>query len=189
MRAIVIAGLLAAVAIAGGTALAQGSGGGGGGRDKGKAPPRPPAPIMRCADLAIGDYAVGALAPNATPLAPGEVSVRYEVRNAGGAAYVAQDAAQQWLSLEYTTPGGPQQVYQAPLPPPAEFAAPASTTSDGGRPGSVSLGPGQSWRGYLRAVVPAEAARRPLRIRLTYAPRRGPVQDCDMDNNTASIQR
>ncbi len=183
MRAILIAGLLTVAAIAGGDAIAQGN------REKGKAPPRPPAPIARCADLAIGDYAVGAIAPNGAPLTAEEVGIRYEIRNAGGAAYLASDAAQQWVAIEYTTPGGAQQVVQMPLPPPAELAAAASATTDAGRPGTVSLSPGASWRGYLRATVPPEAARRPLRLRLGYAPRRGPVQDCDLDNNTAPIYR
>lgn len=183
MRAILIAGLLTVAAVAGGEAIAQGS------REKGKAPPRPQAPIMRCADLAIGDYAVGAIAPDTEPLSDGEVAIRYEVRNAGGAPYLAQDSAQQWLAIEFTSPDGARQVVQAPLPPPPELAAAASATSDAGRPGTVSLAPGASWRGYLRAMLPPEAARRPLRLRLGYAPRRGPVQDCDLDNNTAPIFR
>jgi|CXWL01.1.fsa_nt_gi hypothetical protein len=187
MRSVLIAGLLVAASIVGSTALAQG-GGGGQGKDKNRRPPPPP--IARCADLAIGDYTIGALAPDAPPLAEGEVAVRWEVRNAGGAPYVSSDGTQQWLALEYTTPGGPQRITLNPLPPTANGAAPVVANPNSViRAEPITLGPGQSWRGYLRATLPAEAARRPLRLKLDYAPRRGPVQDCDMDNNTAPILR
>lgn len=169
MRAIFLAGLLVAGAAFGGQALAQG------GREK-ERPRPPPPPIMRCADLAIGDYTIGAVAPDTPPLAEGEVSVRWEVRNAGGAPYQGAAATSQWLSLEYTTPGGPQQIAMNPLPPAAT-------------PGVVTLGPGGSWRGFLRATVPAEASRRPLRLRLNYAQTYGVANDCDMDNNTAPLLR
>lgn len=180
MRAVLIAGLLVVAAL-GGEALAQGGGqGGGNAKDKQHRPPPPPPP--RCADLALGDYTLLPAAPDGAPLGANEIAVRWEVRNAGTGAYQSVGASQ-WLALEYVMPGGPQQIATNPLPPqPSGAAAPSQTSG-------VTLTPGANWRGVLRATLPAEAARRPLRLRLAYAPYRGPGNDCDMNNNTARIVR
>lgn len=155
-------------------AMAQQSGGKGKDKDKQRPPPPPP---VRCPDLALATYQFVSEVPGAAPLADGEVAILYDVRNSGSAPYTAT-AAGQSLTFEYTTPGGPQQIASVTIP-----------GSDQATTGAVQLGQGQSWRGYLRTALSAEARRRPLRLRINYATDayHRPANDCDTGNNEAVV--
>jgi len=147
--------------------------------------PPPPPPIPRCADLAVTTLGFTTTVPG-TPLAAGEVALQYDVHNAGTSMYVASGGASQSLSLEYTTPGGTHQVATATLPPQGTGATAASA-------GGVSLAQGQSWRGYMRMTLPAEARRWPLRLKLSFAQSNSPyaarISDCDLDNDQVVVPR
>jgi hypothetical protein len=148
--------------------------------------PPPPPPIPRCADLAVTTLGFTTTVPGGTPLAAGEVALQYDVHNAGTSMYVAPGGASQSLSLEYTTPGGTHQVATATLPPQATGTTAASA-------GGVSLAQGQSWRGYMRMTLPAEARRWPLRLKLSFAQSNSPyaarISDCDPDNDEVVVPR
>jgi hypothetical protein len=146
----------------------------------------PPPPIPRCADLAVTTLGFASSIPGSAPLAAGEVALQYDVHNAGTSMYVAPGGASQSLSLEYTTPSGTHQVASAALP---QRAAGATAASAGG----VSLAQGQSWRGYMRMTLPAEARRWPLRLKLSFAQSNSPyaarISDCDPDNDEVVVPR
>ncbi len=208
MRKAVIAVLLALVAFNGAfvvaDALAQsqgggrgGGGGGNGGSGKTKVRPPPPPPA-RCPDLALATYAIVPTIPGAAPLAENEIAVQWNVHNAGTATYDAAGADQQSLSLEYSAPSGVHQIatiFVPAAPAPAATATPASTSAapPAATPpaGPVSLAQGQSWRGYMRAVVPAEAQHRMLRLKLNYTGdwRYASPNDCDTGNNEIELRR
>jgi hypothetical protein len=140
-------------------------------------PPPPPAP--RCPDLGVGTTAFVAELPGQAPLAEGEVAVTWQVRNDGNTPFGAQRVEDQMVALEYTTAAGATRL----------AAVPAITTLN--EEGIVYLSYGHSVRGAIRAVVPAEAAGRRLRLRLVYASegtRRG-IPDCNEANNTVNLQR
>lgn len=146
----------------------------------------PPPPIPRCADLAVTTLGFATSIPGAPPLAAGEVALQYDVHNAGTSMYVAPGGASQSLSLEYTTPSGTRQVATIPLPPQAAGATAASAAG-------VTLAQGQSWRGYMRMMLPMEARRWPLRLRLNFAQSSSPyaarISDCDPDNDQVVVSR
>lgn len=149
------------------------------GKAKGKDKERPPPPpLVRCPDLALATYQFVTTVPNAAPLGEGEVALLYDVRNSGSAPYAASPTGQT-LTFEYTSPGGTTQIAQIPIPD-------ASQAVDG----AVLLGQGQSWRGYLRANLPPEARRRPLRLRISYASDiyHRATNDCDTGNNEAVVR-
>jgi hypothetical protein len=171
MRKALILGL-ACLALSGGVALAQQ-----GGREK-QRPPPPRPPVARCPDLALGAYAYVSAVPGGDPLAPDEVALQWNVSNGGNAPYAARSAEAQSLSLEYISAGGVQQLAATPIPQQSDAAS------------GVSLGQGQSWRGYLRAHMPPEARRRTLRLRIAYGgDGRLPPNDCDTANNEVVITR
>lgn len=164
----------AIVTVASNPAMAQQSGGKG--KDKNERAPPPPPP--RCPDLALATYQFVSEVPGGPPLGADEVAILYDVRNSGSAPY-AGTAQGQSLTFEYTTPGGPQQIASVTIP-----------TSDQASSSPVQLNQGQSWRGYLRTAMPAEARRRPLRLRIDYATDRyhRPANDCDTGNNEAVVR-
>jgi hypothetical protein len=182
MRKAVMACLIGLAAINGAfvtsQALAQQ---GQGQKQKQGAPPtaRPQPPIPRCPDLGVGTTAFVTEVPGGPPLATGEIAVSWSVRNDGNAMFAAARPEDTSVALEYTSPAGATRL----------AAVPAITIVD--EEGHVRLTYGQSVRGLIRAVVPAEAAGRRLRLRLVYASegaRRG-IPDCNEANNTVTLQR
>lgn len=140
-------------------------------------PPQPPPP--RCPDLGVGTTAFVAELPGQAPLADGEVAITWQVRNDGNTPFGAQNIEDQVVALEYTTAAGATRL----------AAVPAITTRN--EDGFVYLSYGHSVRGAIRAVVPAEAAGRRLRLRLVYSSegtRRG-IPDCNEANNVVNLQR
>lgn len=143
-----------------------------------RAPAPPPRPLPRCPDLAVGAYAYVTAIPGADPLAADEVALQWSVSNGGNAPYLAQSAQAQTLMLEYSSAGGVQQVAATPIPQQVDPAT------------GVTLGQGQSWRGYMRAQLTPEARRRTLRLRIAYAgDGRTLANDCDTGNNEVQITR
>jgi hypothetical protein len=183
MRKTVVACLIGLAAINGAfvtsQALAQQ---GQGQRQKQKqaaSPTRPQPPVPRCPDLGVGTTAFISEVPGGPPLAQGEIAVTLQVRNDGNAMFAAARPDDTSVALEYTSPAGATRL----------AAVPAITIVD--EEGHVRLTYGQSVRGLIRAVVPAEAAGRRLRLRLVYAnegSRRG-IPDCNEANNTVTLQR
>lgn len=174
MRKALILGLVC-VALTVGVALAQQGGRGQRGEKERPAPP----PVMRCPDLAVGAYAYVTAVPGGEPLTGDEVALQWNVSNGGNAPYAARNAEAQSLMLEYSSPGGAQQLGVTPIPQQADANA-----------GAVSLAQGQSWRGYLRVHMPPEARRRTLRLRIHYGgDGRTPPNDCDTANNAVVITR
>lgn len=177
MRNVLIACLVGLAALNGavlmGDALAQQQGGAQG-KQKGR-PPAPPAP--RCPDLGVGTVAFVSEVPGEAPLGPNEIALSWQVRNDGNTAFLALNPADTSVALEYTTPAGPTRI----------AITPAITTLDAD--GRVFLAYNHGVRGYLRGVVPAEAAGRRLRLRLIYASEgsRGGIPDCNEANNTAPL--
>lgn len=144
----------------------------------GERQPRFQIPISRCPDLGLGAYAYVTAIPGADPLGADEVALQWSISNGGTAPYMAGNAGSQSLVLEYSSAGGVQQVGATPIP--------QQTDATGG----VSLGQGQSWRGYLRVNLPPEARRRNLRLRIAYAgDGRTLANDCDIANNEVAITR
>ncbi len=119
----------------------------------------------------MGAYGAGALAPN-------EVAISWQVRNDGNTPFGSAAAADQSVALEYTTPAGATQLASAPA-----IAV--------GADGHVLLAQNHAVRGVIRAVIPAEAQGRPLRLRLIYASEgsRYGIPDCNEANNVAPLQR
>lgn len=140
-------------------------------------PARPPPP--RCPDLGVGTTAFVSELPGQPPLADGEIAVTWQVRNDGNTPFGARSVEDQMVALEYTTPAGPTRL----------AAVPAITTLNAD--GFVYLAHGHGVRGAIRAIVPAEAAGRRLRLRLVYAgegTRRG-IPDCNEANNVVNLMR
>jgi hypothetical protein len=143
----------------------------------GRGPAVPYRPLPRCPDLAVGAYAYVTAIPGADVLAADEIALQWSVSNGGNAPYVASNAAAQTLMLEYSSASGVQQVAAIPIP--------QQTDATG-----VTLGQGQSWRGYLRAQLTPEARRRTLRLRIAYpGDGRTLANDCDTGNNEVPLTR
>ncbi len=145
-------------------------------KDKGRPPPPPAA---RCPDLGVGTIAFVSELPGQPPLADGEIAVTYAVRNDGNTPYAAIDTAFTSVALEYTTAAGATRL----------AAVPALTTVN--EDGHVVLSYGHSVRGAIRAVLPAEAQGRRLRLRLVYASEgtRQGIPDCNEANNFVNLVR
>lgn len=177
MRNVLIACLVGLAALNGavlmGDALAQQQGGAQG-KQKGRPPPPPAA---RCPDLGVGTVTYLAEVPGEAPLDPNEIAVGWQVRNDGNTPFLAMNVADTSVALEYTTAAGPTRI----------AITPAITTLDAD--GRVFLAYNHGVRGYLRGVVPAEAAGRRLRLRLVYASEgtRAGIPDCNETNNTAPL--
>lgn len=143
--------------------------------------PRPPGPPIGgvCTDLAIVGWN-GSRSPPGARLADNEVAIYFEVRNNGPRTYTAPDDNKQWISLVLTTPTGDQQIGVNVLP----------ADSSGG---PVSLARRSSWRGHVRATLPAgiTRARAPAaRLQLNYAAASGswaPPIDCNTGNNQLRV--
>ncbi len=180
MRKIVVACLVGLMAVNGAIitndALAQQQQRSSKQKDKGRPPP-PPAP--RCPDLGVGTIAFVSELPGQPPLADGEIAVTYAVRNDGNAPYAAVNADYTSVALEYTTAAGATRLAVVPA---------ITTVNEEGR---VALSYGHSVRGAIRAVVPAEAQGRRLRLRLVYASEgtRSGIPDCNENNNTVNLVR
>ncbi|WP_156767703.1 hypothetical protein [Candidatus Viadribacter manganicus] len=143
--------------------------------------PRPPGPPLGglCTDLAIVGWN-GSRSPPGERLAANEVAIYFQVRNNGPRTYNAPDDNKQWISLILVTPSGDQQIGVNVLP--------------GDSPGGpVSLARGASWRGHVRATLPAGVTRAgaaAARVQLNYAPASGswsPPIDCNTDNNRLGV--
>lgn len=147
--------------------------------------PAPP-PLPQCADLGIAGYAFVTAIPGAPPLADDEIALQWVVRNGGNAAYTASNGQAQTLTLEYNTPSGQHQVASMAVPT-------AGTGATNAAAGPVTLAPGQSWRGYLRASLAPAARRWQLHLKLSYTASTSiyaaPVSDCDSDNNEITLSR
>lgn len=136
------------------------------------------APGRLCTDLAIAGWN-GSRSPPGAPLAENEVAIYFWVRNNGPRVYRAPDENKQWISLVIDAPGGPQTIGVNVLPP-----------SGSGR---VTLARGGSWRGHIRATLPAgvtRAAAPPARLELNYADASAgwtPPPDCNTANNTLAV--
>lgn len=140
-------------------------------------PPPPPPP--RCPDLGVGTTAFVTALPGEAPLADGEIAVTWQVRNDGNTPFAARSIDDQLVAMEYTTAAGATRL----------AAVPAITTLN--EDGLVYLSYGHSVRGFIRAIVPPEAAGRRLRLRLVYATegtRRG-IPDCNEGNNIVNLVR
>ncbi|MBL8546907.1 MAG: hypothetical protein JNL81_10610 [Hyphomonadaceae bacterium] len=143
--------------------------------------PRPPGPPLGglCTDLAVVGWN-GSRSPPGAPLADNEVAIYFEVRNNGPRTYNAPDDNKQWITLIVTMPTGDQQIGVNVLP--------ASSTG-----GPVSLARGSSWRGHVRATLPAGVTRTrhpAARLQLAYAPASAgwsPPIDCNTDNNRRNV--
>ena len=157
-------------------ALAQQQQGGGKGKGKGERPTPPPPP--RCPDLGVGTTAFLTEVPGGAPLVANEVAISWQVRNDGNTPFAASGAADQSVALEYTTPAGPTQLARTPA-----IAV--------GADGHVLLAQNHAVRGVIRAVLPAEAMGRRLRLRLVYATEgtRAGIPDCNEANNIAPLPR
>jgi hypothetical protein len=141
--------------------------------------PRPPGPpVALCTDLAIAGWN-GSRSPPGAPLADNEVAIYFQVRNNGPLTYTAPDENKQWISLVVTMPSGDQQIGVNVLPPSGS--------------GAVSLARGASWRGHVRATLPAGVTRTahpPVRLQINYAPASAgwsPPADCNVANNQRSV--
>jgi len=138
-----------------------------------------PTPALRCTDLAIAGWN-GSRGPPGAPLADNEVAICFQVRNNGPFAYTAPDDNKQWISVVVEMPTGEQQIGVNVLP----------ASSDGG---AVSLARGASWRGHVRATLPAGVTRTrhpPARLQINYAGASAgwsPPLDCNAANNRRSI--
>lgn len=180
MRKVVMACLLGLAALQGvvvtSQALAQGQQQQG--KGKGKGPPsRPTPPIARCPDLGVGTTAFVTEIPGQPPLAPNEVAVQWQVRNDGNTPFVARNVNDTSVALEYTTAAGATRI----------AITPAITTLD--EDGHVTLSFAHGVRGFVRGVIPPEAAGRRLRLRLVYASEgtRAGIPDCNEANNVAPL--
>jgi hypothetical protein len=144
---------------------------------QGERPPPPPTP--RCPDLGVGTTAFVSELPGQAPLVEGEVAITWQVRNDGNMPFAAARIEDQSVALEYTTAAGATQLATVP--------AIATLNEDG----IVYLAHGHNVRGAIRAIVPAEAAGRRLRLRLVYASEstRQGIPDCSEANNVAPLQR
>lgn len=144
----------------------------------------PPPPLRRCADLALASYTYVSAIPGQPALGADEIAIQWDVHNAGNAPYIASASEDTSLALEYTSPSGPHQV--------AALAVPVATSGAVADHG-VTLSQGQSWRGYMRATLPAEARRRMLRLRIAYGPpdalHPAAINDCDTGNNEVALAR
>jgi hypothetical protein len=144
----------------------------------------PPPPLRRCADLALASYTYVSAIPGQPALSADEIAIQWDVHNAGNAPYMASTAEDTSLALEYTSPSGSHQV--------AALAVPVATSGAVADHG-VTLSQGQSWRGYMRATLPAEARRRMLRLRIAYGPpdalHPAAINDCDTGNNEVALAR
>lgn len=146
----------------------------------GSAPiPRPvPLPRIVCTDLAIVGWN-GSRSPPGAPLAENEVAIYFNVRNNGPSAYATPDENKQWISLVVDLPSGPEVIGVNVLPPSGS--------------GPATLARGASWRGHVRATLPAGVTRSrhpPARLELSYAPASAgwtPPTDCNIANNTRSV--
>ena len=178
MRKALIACLVGLAALNGAVlmndALAQQQGGQGKGKQKGRPPPPP---LARCPDLGVGTITYVTEVPGEAPLAPNEIAVTWQVRNDGNTPFLAMNVSDTSVALEYTTAAGPTRI----------AITPAITTLDD--EGRVFLAYNHGVRGYLRGVIPLEAAGRRLRLRLIYASEgtRAGIPDCNEANNTAPL--
>ncbi len=141
-------------------------------------PPGPPIGGL-CTDLAIAGWN-GSRSPPGAPLADNEVAIYFQVSNNGPRTYTAPDDNKQWISLIVEMPAGEQQIGVNVLP--------AESTG-----GAVSLARGASWRGHVRATLPAGVTRLrhpPVRLQINYAPATAgwaPPLDCNLANNRRSV--
>ena len=148
-----------------------------GGQGKQKGRPSPP-PAARCPDLGVGTTAYITEVPGGAPLAPNELAVSWQVRNDGNTPFGAEAATDQSVALEYTTPAGATRLAITPA-----IAVGAN--------GHVLLAQNHAVRGVIRAVLPAEAQGRRLRLRLVYSSEgtRYGIPDCNEANNVAPLPR
>ncbi len=181
MRKLIMASLIGLAALQGAVltsqALAQGQQQQGQ-KGKGKgAPTRPARPVPRCPDLGVGTTAFVTEIPGEAPLAGNEIAVQWQVRNDGNTPFIARNVSDTSVALEYTTAAGPTRI----------AIAPAITTLDAD--GRVSLAFAHGVRGFVRGVIPPEAAGRRLRLRLVYASEgtRAGIPDCNEANNVAPL--
>lgn len=141
-------------------------------------PGGPLGPRLLCTDLAIAGWN-GSRSPPGAPLADNEVAIYFHVRNNGPRAYVAPDENKQWISIVVSMPTGDVDIGGNVLPPSGS--------------GPVSLARGASWRGHVRATLPAGVTRTshpPARLQLNYAPAStgwSPPADCNLSNNRRNI--
>lgn len=185
MRRALILGL-ACLTLASGTAFAQynpdgtyaGPNAPANGPPPGSTGTRRPPPVVQapaaCPDLAVGAYAYVAAIPGADPLGADEVALQWNVSNSGGVPYVGRNATSQTLMLEYRSAAGVQQVASTPIPAQVDPVT------------GVTLGQGQTWRGYMRVQLTPEARRRNLRLRIGYGDGRT-MNDCNPANNEAPV--
>jgi hypothetical protein len=156
----------------------------GGGRSSHSKQPEhpPPPPLRRCPDLAVASYTFVTAIPGQPALGADEMALQFDVHNGGNAPYQTGTADDQSLALEYSSPSGTHQIAAVALP-----TTPTNAVSSD----VITLAQGQSWRGYLRATVPAAVRRWPLKLRLNYASDgfHRPVNDCDTDNNAIDLAR
>lgn len=182
MRKVIVACLVGLMALNGvvvmSDALAQQQQGGGGAKGKAKSEGPPARPIPRCADLGVGTTEYLTEIPDGPPLAANEVAISWQVRNDGNTPFGSGAATDQSVALEYTSPAGATRLAITPA-----IAV--------GADGHVLLAQNHSVRGVIRAVIPAEAQGRRLRLRLVYASEgsRYGIPDCSEANNVAPLPR